>query len=109
MDFNEYQKEARTTAEYPNKGCNPYYPAMGLGGEAGEVLELTKKLMRDCGGVMDDERKEKVKKELGDVLWYIAACASEWCLDLQDIAETNINKLKSRQERDKIQGDGDNR
>ncbi|MDO9231067.1 MAG: nucleoside triphosphate pyrophosphohydrolase family protein [bacterium] len=109
MNFKEYQEKSRVTAIYPNAGENFVYPTLGLSGEAGEVAEKIKKVIRDKNGVMDDESREMIKKELGDVLWYVAQLASELKLPLDDIAEKNIEKLYSRLERGKISGSGDNR
>ena len=109
MNFNEYQQKARQTAIYPNKDNNFIYPTLGLVGEAGEVAEKIKKVIRDNNGIITQEKKEEIKKELGDVLWYIANLAYELNIDLEDIAEGNIEKLFSRMERDKVHGDGDNR
>jgi len=109
MNFNEYQKESRKTAVYPNAGKNYIYPTLGLTGEAGEVAEKIKKVIRDKKGKIDGETKEAIKKELGDVLWYISQIASELNLSLDDIAESNIEKLFSRMKRDKLKGSGDNR
>jgi NTP pyrophosphatase (non-canonical NTP hydrolase) len=109
MTLSEYQKQASKTAQYPDIGNNPYYPTMGLCGEAGEVAEKVKKVMRDNGGVFDKERKDSIKKELGDVLWYVSQLANELGFDLDDIAEENISKLQSRKDRGKISGDGDTR
>ncbi len=109
MTFDEYQENASSTAIYPNRGNNITYPVLGLAGETGEVAEKTKKLIRDKNGIITDEFKDDIKKELGDVLWYIAAVASELDLAMSDIAQTNIDKLFSRQKRNKIQGSGDDR
>jgi len=109
MDFTEYQKKASSTAQYPDKGNNVYYPVLGLCGESGEVAEKIKKVMRDHGGEFSDNKKMELGKELGDVLWYIAALATELGLDMGDIAEKNIEKLFSRKDRGKIKGSGDNR
>ncbi len=109
MNLSEYQEKALTTALYPNQGSNPYYPALGLGGEVGEVLNKVKKIMRDHDGKLTDEYREILRKELGDVLWYVAALASELDLDLDEVAQLNIEKLASRKERGTLSGDGDNR
>ena len=78
LTFDEYQQAARTTAQYPDMGKNFYYPTLGLAGEAGEVAEKIKKLMRDDKGALTPERREALKKELGDVLWYVAASVPSW-------------------------------
>jgi NTP pyrophosphatase (non-canonical NTP hydrolase) len=109
MEFSNYQAAARETAQYPNMGKNVYYPTLGLAGETGEVAEKVKKLMRDHGGVLTPERRDALKKELGDVLWYVAALCSELELSLDEVAEHNVAKLRDRRERGKIGGDGDNR
>ena len=109
MDFNEYQKLARTTAMYPSIGRNIYYPVIGLGGESGEVLEKIKKVMRDKNGKIDEKTSIEIIKELGDVMWYVANIACELQIDLEEIAKINIDKLSSRKKRNKLNGDGDNR
>lgn len=102
-DFNDYQKEAKMTAVYPeNMGL--VYTALGLTGEAGEYAEKIKKYIRD--GVLDDKL---AAKELGDVLWYLAMAADELGYDLSEIALMNLEKLRDRQERNKIGGSGDSR
>jgi len=107
--FNDYQLSATATAVYREKVPKDQwrlYVALGLAGEAGEVAEKHKKLMRD------GYRKElptEIKKELGDVLWYIAMCAREWGFDLQEIADANLAKLADRRERGALHGSGDNR
>jgi NTP pyrophosphatase (non-canonical NTP hydrolase) len=109
MNFNKYQAEATKTAIYPNKGNNPYYPTLGLCGEAGEVAEKIKKVMRDDGGEISIEKSAEIMKEIGDVLWYIAALCEELDIDMETCAILNIEKLKSRQQRGTLQGSGDNR
>lgn len=109
MDFKEYQEKSKRTAKYPDIGNNFIYPTLGLSGEAGEVAEKIKKVIRDKGGKIDEETKELIKKELGDVLWYVSQLATELGLSLDDIANHNIEKLLSRLERDKISGSGDTR
>lgn len=109
MNFEEYQKKSRVTAKYPNAGKNYVYPTLGLAGESGEVAEKIKKVIRDKSGVVDEETREMIKKELGDVLWYVSQIATELGLNLDDIAEHNIEKLYSRMERGKLSGSGDER
>ena len=75
---------------------NLEYPTLGLAGEAGEVANIVKKIQRDHEGILTDETRGKLKDELGDVLWYISACADELGLTLQEIAEYNVNKLAKR-------------
>jgi len=109
MDFKKYQEESQKTAKYPDKGNNYIYPVLGLVGESGEVAEKIKKIIRDDNGIVSSEKKEEIKKELGDVLWYISQLSTEFGLELEDVANTNLEKLLSRLERDKISGSGDNR
>jgi NTP pyrophosphatase (non-canonical NTP hydrolase) len=108
MDLAEYQKLSRRTAEYPREAWLAY-PALGLSGEAGEVAEHAKKAIRDDGGQVTDERRAAMAKELGDVLWYVAQLASELELNLDEIAQANLDKLLSRQQRGVLSGDGDDR
>lgn len=109
MNFNEYDERARKTAVYPNIGNNYVYPVLGLCGEAGEVSEKIKKVIRDFGGVMSDEQKEEIKKELGDVLWYVSAISSELGFTMEEVALKNLEKLGKRAEEGKLHGKGDNR
>jgi len=109
MDFAAYQEASRKTALYPDLGHNAIYPTLGLVGEAGEIAEKMKKVLRDKGGVIDEATKIELQKELGDVLWYLAQLSVELGFSLDDVAQNNIAKLKSRQERNKLHGDGDNR
>ena len=109
MLISEYQELSRRTATYPGAGDNIVYPTLGLAGEAGEVAEKVKKLLRDDGGVMSGERREALGGELGDVLWYVAQVATEAGLDLEEIAQGNLDKLLSRQQRGVLSGSGDSR
>lgn len=103
MDFNEYQKQAFTTATAESK--NIYYMTMGMTGEAGEIANKVKKVMRDGKKLDIDD----IKHELGDVLWYVAGLATMFGIDLENVAESNIEKLKDRKARGVIGGSGDNR
>ena len=109
MNFKTYQKKARVTAQYPNLGSNNIYPTLGLVGEAGEVAEKVKKVIRDKNGIFDEESKKSIKKELGDVLWYLSNLCNEFGFSLDDVALQNIEKLKLRSARGKISGSGDDR
>ncbi len=104
--INEYQKQARKTAVY---GAPILYPTLGLCGEAGEVAEKVKKAIRDENGYISPERREDLKKELGDVLWYLACISGDLGISLEDVAVANLEKLADRQERGKLQGSGDDR
>ena len=109
MRFSDYQSRSRETAIYPNAGDNIVYPALGLCGEAGETAEKVKKAIRDDGGTLTEERREAIAAELGDVLWYVAQLATEAGLELEAIAEANIEKLSSRRRRSVLHGSGDDR
>ncbi len=110
MTFDEYQQKAKKTAIYPSLGGQGWvYPALGLTNEAGEVTGKLKKVLRDSAGKMSPETKQAIKKELGDVLWYVSQLSTELGLELDDVASYNINKLADRQKRGKLKGTGDNR
>jgi NTP pyrophosphatase (non-canonical NTP hydrolase) len=109
LTFREYQDRAGETAAYPDAGHNPIYPTLGLAGEAGEVAEKVKKVLRDQDGQFDADAVAAIKKELGDVLWYVARLAAELGLDLDAIAADNLSKLASRQQRGTLHGSGDER
>ena len=109
MEMNSYQDAARKTAAYPDVGCNLIYPTLGLTGEAGEVADKVKKVIRDRGGVFDADTRDAIKLELGDVLWYVAQLASELGYDLNEVADANLQKLSSRAARGRIGGSGDQR
>ena len=104
-----YQEISAQTAIYPNKGNNMSYPALGLCGEAGEIANKVKKIYRDHDGVLTDEYREILSAELGDVLWYVAAIASELGVSLGEVAMSNVDKLTDRKARNKLGGDGDKR
>lgn len=108
MNFNDYQAAAKETAVYSRKFALTY-PSLGLAGESGEVCEKIKKVLRDNDGVVSEENREQLKKELGDVLWYVATLASDLNLTLDEIAVSNIEKLLSRKNRGVLSGSGDNR
>jgi NTP pyrophosphatase (non-canonical NTP hydrolase) len=109
MDFDTYQERCRATARYPEVGANPIYPTLGLCGEAGEVADKVKKVLRDRGGEFNAAVRDDLLLELGDVLWYAAQLATELGLSLGEIAEANLAKLASRAERNVIAGSGDRR
>lgn len=108
-DFDKYQKLAKKTAVYPGIGKNFIYPTLGLTGEAGEVSDKIKKVIRDDKGKISNEKREEIKKELGDVMWYLAQLSTELGIKLSDVAGTNVKKLSQRHKESKIHGSGDNR
>jgi NTP pyrophosphatase (non-canonical NTP hydrolase) len=104
MNLREYQEMAARLA-LPT-ALNNQYLSLGLVGEAGEVASLFAKAVRDSAGLVN---RDNLKKELGDVLWFVAVLAEFYNMDMQDVAIANINKLRSRQVRGKLQGSGDER
>ena len=111
MTFNNYQTNASRTAFYPRvfKNQGLYYTALGLVGEAGEVANKVKKVMRDNNGNLEEKAKAEIFDELGDVLWYCATIADEIGVNLEDVAGNNLIKLADRLKRGKIKGSGDKR
>ena len=109
MEMNEYQSLAKKTAVYPDVGSNIIYPTLGLAGEAGETANKVKKIIRDSGGKINNETRELLKEEIGDVLWYVSQLAVELGVSLEEIASANLTKLASRQKRNNISGSGDRR
>ena len=103
MGLNAYQKAAAKTAIYKAEH-SILYPALGLAGEAGEVANKVKKMLRD--GNFD---RKAIASEVGDVLWYIAALSRDLNLDMHDLAMKNLEKLYGRKERGTLQGSGDKR
>lgn len=102
MHLNKYQERAMYTRL---ESANEAYALLGLIGELGEVYSLIAKGIRD-GSVIDED---KIKAELGDVLWFVAAIAADMEFTLENIAQHNLNKLESRQQRNTLQGSGDDR
>jgi NTP pyrophosphatase (non-canonical NTP hydrolase) len=98
MSLNEYQKMAAKTAIYKSTHA-VLYPALGLAGEAGEVANKIKKMLRDAA----------IAAEIGDVLWYIAALSRDLNIDLHDVAMQNLEKLYGRKSRGTLGGNGDKR
>lgn len=108
MTLNEYQEHALETAIYPAES-RIIYPTLGLTGEAGEVADKVKKIIRDNHKEFTPEKKAEIMKEIGDVLWYCATLSHDLGYTLDVVAQTNVDKLRSRMERSKITGSGDNR
>lgn len=110
-DFDTYQDEAAKTAIYPGSGGmnGLLYVVLGLTNEAGEVAGKVKKMLRDDDGELTDERQMAILAECGDVLWYLSRVVDELGHPLSWVAERNLDKLNSRQERGTLGGDGDQR
>lgn len=113
IDFHDYEIAAGSTAIYPESGTGSFnavsYALLGLGNEAGEVQGKLKKVWRDNAGVLDNDKRQAMADELGDVLWYIAAASRELGISMEEIAAGNLAKLASRKQRGVIGGSGDNR
>lgn len=111
MHMNEYQRHCATTAIYPFQGTmrGIEYLTIKLNGEAGEVAENVGKAMRDDDCVVTPERRYKLIKEMGDVLWYLAMLAKELDVELDDVATENILKLRNRKQHNTLHGSGDDR
>jgi NTP pyrophosphatase (non-canonical NTP hydrolase) len=115
MDLDKYQKHTQRTAQYSyasEKGVRTkdlVYPVLGLNGEAGEVAEKLKRLVRANKRYVSDEERAAIALELGDILWYVAQSALRMRYKLSEIAHLNIEKLQSRRRRNKVLGSGDNR
>lgn len=109
MNLDEYQQRALKTASPKDKKGEVFHLILGLVGEAGEIAEKAKKIVRDHGSDFANLDKDDLKKELGDVLWYIAVLADYFDISLNDIGTKNIEKLASRQARGTLSGSGDNR
>ncbi|MEK7599602.1 MAG: nucleoside triphosphate pyrophosphohydrolase family protein [Patescibacteria group bacterium] len=110
MTFEEYQKKALTTViSSDDLFKDSLHWVLGINGEAGEIAEKVKKIIRDKKGVISEEDKKELAKEIGDVLWYLAVFAHDLGFELDDIANQNLEKLKSRKARGVLGGAGDNR
>jgi len=108
MELNEYQHAALSTAVFDEEYAI-LYPALKLAGEAGEVAEKVGKVLRDRDGVFSEDVLEDLAKEVGDVLWYVAAFSEGIGKTLEEVADANLEKLASRKQRGVINGSGDNR
>ena len=108
-DFETYPRESRKTWGVIPMDHPIVYPTLGLANEAGEVAGKIKKIFRDRGGVINEEDRQALKYELGDVLWYLTQICTELNLTLEEVAAANLEKLFSRLERGQIRGDGDER
>ena len=111
MNLNDYQDKAITTAVFPKQHALAYL-ALGLSGEAAEVANKVKKILRgdhDHDPIAAEEALDAIAYELGDVLWYIAVLASELDSPLAAIAQSNLDKLAARADLGTIMGSGDDR
>lgn len=111
MNFDEYQKLSDRTADFTGRpGDYPLmYCSMGLAGETGELIEKIKKVMRNDNGEVSPEKRELIKLEIGDVLWYLSQIARLTGVSFQEAAAANVKKLADRRERGVIKSEGDKR
>ncbi len=113
MKFDDYQKKAKKYDFYEEtedlSAVGFFEKVLGLTGEAGETADKVKKILRDKNGVVSDEDRELLIKELGDVLWYLAAISRYLGVPLSEVAKGNLDKLESRYQRNKLHGEGDKR
>jgi NTP pyrophosphatase (non-canonical NTP hydrolase) len=110
MKFDDFQQKAMTfRMMQKNDDIRLAVLVLGLTGESGEVAEKIKKIFRDKGGRVSENEKHELTKELGDVLWYLAAIADFLGVKLSSVAELHIKKGIDRKNRGVQHGDGDNR
>lgn len=111
MTLTEYQYQSKETAVYIGRGewQGLAYCTLGLTGEAGEIANDVKKMNRDDRTTRKPERVERILDELGDLMWYLAQTCTELGISMQTVMEMNREKLKSRQERGVLHGDGSKR
>lgn len=112
-EIDSYSEMTESTAIYPgsNEGNGPAlsYVGLGLVGEAGEIANKIKKILRDDDGVVRPEKRAELRKELGDVFWYVCRLCEELEIVPSEVLAENLNKLASRKDRGVIGGSGDNR
>lgn len=104
MNLDQYQRSALT---FRLPTADRQYALLNLVAEAGEVAGKAAKHIRDGGDI--EAYNESIKKELGDVMWQVAAVAKDHGLSLSEVCIHNLDKLASRQQRNVIQGMGDDR
>lgn len=108
MQITDYQEQAMKTAIY-GEGAKINYPILGLCGEAGELANKYKKVLRDDSGNLSEEKRKAMLDEAGDCLWYLSAICRDLGSDLSEVAKNNIIKLQKRYLEGTIKGSGDNR
>ena len=107
-DLDMYQQVAKQTAIYPREQAI-IYPTLGLTGEAGEVANKVKKIIRDGTNKNNENLVQEISAEIGDCLWYISVLADDIGVKLSDIANNNLIKLANRKKNNTIHGSGDDR
>ena len=109
MDFNQYQIKSNTNVLYQPIVHEVIYPLLYLTCKSGVVVESIKKLLKENDGVFSIEDSRRIRMELGDVLYALAQISTKLSIQLNDIAETNLNKFTDLKERGVISGNGDQR
>lgn len=110
MNFNQYQEEVKRTAITKLTGiAEVSYSVLGICGESGEVAEKIKKIIRDKDSIISEEDRVLLLKEAGDILWYISKFLSDIGWTLEEAILTNVEKIRDRETRGVLQGNGDNR
>jgi NTP pyrophosphatase (non-canonical NTP hydrolase) len=109
VDCDDYQRAALRTARAKDAPDEFMHLVLGLVGEAGEIAEKVKKLVRDNNSDLAQLDRDDMAAELGDVLWYAAVLADFLGLSMNDVAQRNVDKLADRQRRAVLGGSGDNR
>jgi hypothetical protein len=112
MQFSDYEREASQYVFYPNEtqmSVGLMYNALKMSGEVGEFNDKLGKCISNKCGVIDQDLKDELIKELGDILWHFTRCVNELGTNIDYVAMRNLGKLASRQKRDKLSGSGDNR
>lgn len=121
LDFDSYQQKVQATAVYPGSGEGEeyvevprktlaiLYTALGAAGECGEIADKVKRILRDDGGILTEDRRLSIAKEAGDAFWYLAALCEEIGFTAAEVALMNLDKLRDRQERGVLHGSGDDR
>ena len=110
MEFNDYQKKSHKKSLNCKIGSNKWlYPFLGVGGEAGEIVDKAKKLLRDKEGKVNKEFVESIKMELGDLLFYMSEICCHLNIKFDEVPNANLKKIAGRWKRNTIKGSGDNR
>lgn len=111
--FEDYSAAIEPLATYPEAGTGGLnaivYCALGAAGEGGEIADKAKKVLRDHNGHVSTQTRDKVLKEVGDTLWYLDRMCKELGTTLGATAAMNVEKLRDREARGVIGGDGDER
>jgi NTP pyrophosphatase (non-canonical NTP hydrolase) len=108
-DFDKYQQLCLKSSIHSKTKHGYIIPALGVTGEAGEVADKIKKVLRDDNGKISTAKRNEISKEIGDMLWYTSMLCTEIGLKLSDVIKLNLEKIAYRSKENKIHGSGDNR